>query len=79
MRQLLLLAAIILFFTSCSSPAVKKQLTAEEESRLTVDKAACKAKADESARGFGQGGITWERKHKEIYDYCLKSKGWDVD
>lgn len=26
-----------------------------------------------------QGGITWERKHKEIYDYCMKSKGWDVE
>jgi hypothetical protein len=79
MRELILLAAIILFFTSCSSSSVKKELTAEEESRLIVDMAGCKEKADASTRGFGQGGITWERKHKEIYDYCLKSKGWDVD
>ena len=77
-RQLILLTAFILFFTSCSSSSIKKELTAEEESRLALDMAACNEKADESARGFGKGGITWKRKHQEIYDYCLKSKGWDL-
>lgn len=79
MRQLILLTAIILFFTSCSSSEVKKELTAEEENRFAVDQVACNEKADASTRGFGQGGITWERKHKEIFDYCMKSKGWDVE
>jgi len=58
---------------------MKKELTAEEESRWALDSAACKDKADASTRGFGKGGITWERKHREIYDYCMKSKGWDVE
>lgn len=79
MRQLISLMALILFFTSCSSPLVKKKLTAEEESRFAADKVVCNEKADASTRGFGQGGITWERKHKEIFDYCMKSKGWDVE
>lgn len=77
MRQFTLLTAFCFFFTSCSSPAVQKDLTAEEESKLALDMAACNEKADESTRGFGKGGITWERKHQEIYNYCMKSKGWD--
>jgi type III secretory pathway lipoprotein EscJ len=76
MRQLILLTAFIFFLTSCSTSSLKKELTAEEENKMVVDMAACKEKADASTRGFGQGGITWERKHKEIYDYCMRSKGW---
>ncbi len=79
MRQLILSMTTILFFVSCSSSEVKKELTAEEESQFAVDQVACNKKADASTRGFGQGGITWERKHKEIFDYCMKSKGWDVE
>ncbi len=79
MRQLILLTALILFLTSCSSSPVKQELTAEEEKRFALDQVACTAKADASTRGFGKGGITWERKHKEIFDYCMKSKGWEVE
>lgn len=79
MRQLILLTVFVLLLTSCSSSAVKKELTAEEKSQFAADSVACNEKADASTRGFGQGGITWERKHKEIFDYCMKSKGWDVE
>jgi len=77
-RQLILLTGIIILLTNCSSTPQKAKLTAEEENQLTLDMTTCNKKADESARGFGRGGITWERKRQEIYGYCMKNKGWDL-
>lgn len=76
-RQLILIMGIIIFLTHCSSSPKRANLNSEEENRFAVDQAACNKKADESARGFGKGGITWERKRQEIYDYCMNNKGWD--
>lgn len=77
-RQVILLTGIIFFLTSCSSTPQKTKLSAEEESQFALDRVACNKKADDSTRGFGEGSITWERKHQEIYDYCMKNKGWDL-
>jgi hypothetical protein len=76
-RQLIPVLGIIIFLTSCSSSSQRADLTAEEEDRFVFDKGTCEKKADESARGFGKGNITWELKRKEIYDYCMENKGWD--
>lgn len=76
-RQLILLTGFILFLTNCASTPQRAKLTSEEETRFALDRAACDKKADDSARGFGKGSITWERKRQEIYDYCMKNKGWD--
>jgi len=77
-RQLILLTGFILFLTNCSSTPQRAKLTSEEETRFALDMAACDKKADDSARGFGKGSITWERKRQEIYDYCMKNKGWGL-
>ncbi|VAX27792.1 hypothetical protein MNBD_NITROSPINAE05-755 [hydrothermal vent metagenome] len=78
-RQLFLLLSVIVLFAGCSSPKLRAELTVEEENRFVQDKSFCDKKAAESARGFGQESITWERKRREIYDYCMANKGWDKD
>jgi hypothetical protein len=70
---------VIAFLTGCSSPKMRADLTVEEENQFVSDKSVCTKKADESARGFGRKSITWELKHREIYDYCMDNKGWDKD
>ena len=76
-RQLILITGLIFFLANCSSTPQRDQLTSEEETRFVLDRTACNKKADESARGFGKGSITWERKRQEIYDYCMINKGWN--
>ncbi len=76
-RQWILFAGIIVLLTNCSSTPQRATLTAEEEKQFALDGVACDKKADQSARGFGKASITWERKRQEIYEYCMKTKGWD--
>jgi len=78
-RQLILATGIFIFMAGCSSTPQRAQLTAEEENQFALDKVACEKKADQSARGFGRGSITWERKRQEIYSYCMENKGWDIN
>lgn len=77
-RQCILFMGIMILLTNCSSTPQKTPLTAEEEKRFALDEVVCNKKADESARGFGKESITWERKRQEIYEYCMKTKGWDL-
>ena len=76
--KLIVITSLIFFLTNCSSTPQRGNLTSEEETRFALDMAACNKKADDSARGFGKGSITWERKRQEIYDYCMKNKGWNI-
>lgn len=75
--KLIVVTGFIFFLANCSSTPQSVKLTSEEETRFALDMDTCNKKADESARGFGKGSITWERKRQEIYDYCMKNKGWD--
>jgi hypothetical protein len=78
-RQLLIIIGITVLLAGCASPPEREDLTAEEEDQFVLDKSVCAKKADESTRGFGRKSITWELKHREIYDYCMGNKGWDKD
>ena len=77
-RQLLLMMGITVLLAGCSATPERADLTAEED-RFVLDKSVCAKKADESTRGFGRKSITWELKHREIYNYCMGNMGWDKD
>ncbi len=77
MPKKLLILVCALLLAHCSSAPAPKALTVEQERRLARDTAACNEKADDSSRGFGVGGITWTLKWQEIFNYCMKTKGWD--
>ncbi|MFQ5450317.1 MAG: hypothetical protein ACE5E9_06780 [Nitrospinaceae bacterium] len=71
--------AAILFLTGCAASPSPPNLTPEQQSRFENDQAFCTGKAEDSARGFGVGGITWTRKRDEIYNHCMTHKGWEVE
>ena len=76
MPKTLLILVFTLLLAHCSSAPTPKTLTAEQERQLAQDTASCNEKADDASRGFGVGGITWTLKWQEVFNYCMKNKGW---